>query len=286
MATWDEIYKVLFPALGDQAYRPVPVSALPDPTVQPFPATGDGEIDAALLGATKTPNWVELGRQLRQLSLGRGFGGMAVRRDKHDLEVVFVRAYGPLLTLEAAEVDVQHFWTIAKKLGGMIDHFKLSPETKQLMTDVFSKHAESHTPPPENGGEQKPKPADTGWDISQADIEEIRKAGGGAEANGGVVIKVALAILHFFWDVADTDAATAVDLLVGTQGLDKKLVDRLESVYGLAESQPRLGWANTLSGVGIDCPKVEVHGHTMNGSLDLGDLGRSIKWYLANGVGG
>ena len=57
-------------------------------------------------------------------------------------------------------------------------------------------------------------------------------------------------------------------------------------MYGLIESAPRLGRAGSLSGVGIDCPLVEVHGHTMNGSLDLGDLGESIKWYLKNGVSG
>ena len=231
MASWDEIYKVLFPALGDQAYRPVPVSALPEPGVKAFPATGDGDLDAALAGATGGSNWVEIGRQLRQLSLGRGFGGMAVRRDAHDLEVVFARAYGPPLTLETAEEDVKHFWTIAKELSDMVDRFELSPETKKEASAAFAKFKDIHTPPKEGGDDEKVKPADAGWDISQADIEEIKKSGGSAEAAaagapGGVelVIKVALTVLHFIWDIANTDAATVVDLLVGSQGLVPKLV--------------------------------------------------------------
>lgn len=301
MATWDQIYHVLFQALGDQGYRPVAPAALPDPTIQAFPATGDSDIDSALVGATAVPNWGEIARQLRQFSLGRGFAGLAVRRDKHDLEVVVTRAYGSLLTEETADTDFEHTWTIAKRLSGLLDQFHLSDEAKQEAAAAFEKYKEIHTPPKTDGeGSAEPvKPAETGWDISQADVEQIRQSGGGAQPAAGnanaqkqleLLLKVSLSVLHFIWDVANTSSATTVDLFIGAQGLAPELVSRLESlpaagISGMFKTQPTLHLVSpTLSGVGIDCPSVEVHGHATRGSLDLGQFGNSIRWYLQNGV--
>jgi hypothetical protein len=290
MATWQQVSPAIFPALGDQGYRPVAPAAFPDPTVQSFPATGNQEIDSALVGALQAPNWGELARQLRQFTLDPTYRGMAIRRDPHDLEVVIVQSRGegaiqPTFLKEQHE----HAWTITSLLSRSIDKFKLGEKTGQDLQAVLDKYVALQPgakpgAPADASATAKLDPAtNTGWDV---DIEEIRKAGGGATPAAGLQtelwIKIALASLNLIKDLAAVSTATSILLFAGEDGLDDELTAQLERTGMLKKSNFSLSLnPPSLSAVGIDVPKLEVHGHAMAiGSLNLGRLGGSLRAYV------
>jgi hypothetical protein len=290
MATWAQIRDVMPAALGDQRYRPVAVGALPDPTVR-FPTTGDAQLDSALIGLTSTPNWQQIAVQLRQFAASNGFAGVAVRRDRFDLEVVVVQGLvgpgnGPL-TLANGEYELDHAWTICRQLAKLVGQFSLSPSTKQAAETAIERLGSVVAPAPVAPGAtqpaQTPVPATEGWDI---DIAEIQRAGGGAGDAGPAQFRLIAAAanlaLRLAVDAANAQTATGSLVLVGADGLAPDLVGRLEAISGLGHTDPFAfkAFEPSMYTVGIDGPTVQAHGHTASGSLNVGDLGKSLRYYL------
>lgn len=125
-----ELNNLVHRALEAQAFRQVPLDELVGAAFH-LPGAS-GEVDAALTSVASDPNWVEVTRQLAQLRL-RGFWGLHLRLDTHDLELVPIYAWSGDLQIELVDQYMDFIYTVVKQLKGNLGEFALEGGAKDAL---------------------------------------------------------------------------------------------------------------------------------------------------------
>lgn len=297
MATWAQLAPAVADCVGAQGYRQVDVNSLPQGMIQ-LPSTSNPQLDAAL--SPEVPNWVEFGRQLRYFQ-GPNFISVWIRRDRFDFEICVVEAFNGPLSLEVASKALQIQYGVYRRLANSISEFKLSADTKsqldqalQLMEQLANSGsggqaagaAASPAPPLPAAVQERaaasPVPPAGGWDVPPpADGEAAAGAIAGPGLPDAVTVSLAMArlLLSFIRDVANSGGSLATVVMVGVNGLEDPLVQRLEQPAGLAKAdQWHLGLEDPQTTiVGVDGKTLQAHGHTPPSSFDVGSMGARLQ---------
>jgi hypothetical protein len=297
--SWDQIRPELVQAIQIDGYRPVVMETLPTMEVR-WPQTGSEQIDAALLGVTQVPNWVEIGRQLRQYASSNGFMGLWIRRDTHDLEVLVLQAFDGPLTVDAAQHELDRAWDVQRPLPKLFDKFKLSDATKNYAKEVLSAlqskaggAAAAAAAPQPNAAKGLDKPLQAqGWDVpldqlpappadAASEVADSKAAVSGGNSYT-VPVNVALALISLALDFERVNSVVSPLVLASVKGLDPALTAKLESLSGMRHKDM---WALRaeapfVSTIGVDGVNLEVHGRAGAGSLDSGKLMRNLRYNL------
>jgi hypothetical protein len=296
--SWGQIRPAISEAIQIDGYRPIAMDTLPTAEVR-WPQTGSQQIDVALTGVMQPPNWVEIGRQLRLYASSTGFGGLFVRRDTHDLEVLVLQALEGPLTVELMQRELDRAWDVQRPLPKLFDRFTLSDATKSYAKQVLGAlepnlavAAAPAAAPQPSAAAPAEKPAAQGWDVPldqlpqpSADAAGEAKQAQASAAPGSsytVAISAALALIHLCLDLERVGSVVSPLVLVGVRGLDADLTAKLESSGGMRHMDK---WAVRMespfvSAIGVNGANLEVHGRAGVGSMDSGKLMRNLKYNL------
>lgn len=117
-------------SLEAQAFRQAPLNEL---VAADFHLPGaTGLVDAALTRVKADPNWVEVIRQLAQLRL-KGFWGVHLRLDNHDLELVPIYAWSGDLRIELVDQYMDFIFTVVSQLKNNLGEFALEKGTQDAL---------------------------------------------------------------------------------------------------------------------------------------------------------
>lgn len=117
-------------ALEAQAFRQAPLNEL---VAADFHLPGaTGAVDAALTRIKADPNWVEVVRQLAQLNL-KGFWGLHLRLDQHDLELVPIYAWSGNLGIGLVDQYMDFIFTVVSQLKKRLGEFSLEKPTQDAL---------------------------------------------------------------------------------------------------------------------------------------------------------
>lgn len=121
---------LLHRSLEAQAFRQVSLDELVAPAFHLPGATG--QLDAALTRVRTDPNWTEVVRQLAQLRL-KGFWGLHLRLDNHDLELVPIYAWTGNLAIATVDPYLDFIFTVVSQLKRHLGEFELEKGAKDAL---------------------------------------------------------------------------------------------------------------------------------------------------------
>jgi hypothetical protein len=121
---------LLHRALEAQAFRQAPLDELVGTGFHLPGATP--QLDGALTQVRSDPNWTEVVRQLAELRL-KGFWGVHLRLDKHDLELVPIYAWSGNLTIALVDQYMDFLFTVISQLKRHLGEFALEKGTADAL---------------------------------------------------------------------------------------------------------------------------------------------------------
>jgi hypothetical protein len=299
MATLGEVQTAVAGALMRQRYRELAVAQIDTAPVHlPGPGSfGNAVLDDALVGLTETPNWGEIGRQVSLFRQNRGYWSAYVRRDQKDLEMVVAQHWSTPLGGDFLNSQLDFEWGNAKSCGELFHSFKLSDRTREAFAKLIATFGTSST-----GGDAGAAPntsASTtnpleGTEDNDTLLQRVQSqmvtvpwkqplpsfgqpappAPTPQVAWDQVALRLLLLVASFLWDVHDATTLNVVLMPIAQDGLAPDGVGYLEAWRIKSEA-----WAS-ITPVGIDAPNVQAHGHTTQNSLDVGRLGRDMRYLL------
>lgn len=137
MVTYQRMTYVVSRGLYAQRFRRVDLSGIATTGAIALPSLAGSAVDAALVELRGDANWVELARQLAQLRL-KGFAGVYLRRDQHDIELVPLYGFSGVLPLSTYQSYFDFVWSITSSLKKSLGSFNLSDNTIKVLSYAAS----------------------------------------------------------------------------------------------------------------------------------------------------
>lgn len=265
-------------ALNVAGYRPLAIQAyaslhdviLPDPN---NPA--EGALDSALQAATDTTNWGEIGRQLSNVTVNKGFNRGFIKVDDGDPTFVFLYAWSQDVSPAFARKEIDLLWDIVVNLGPLVHDFSIDEPIRNQLSgaldsvgepvkaydDAYRKVLEHYSR--DDKGDQIP--------IDPAAAMGISPFLGIAIALAKLLIEIA----------AHTSHCNAVMVVGDTDGMSKEAIDTFENAFSKGLSHVKQGFTKTtaLHGISFDMATMHMHGHT--NLLDLAMLNRQMAHFVS-----
>lgn len=277
-ADWAQSLDVVGRALAQQRYRYVDPTSLTLQAVR-FPVTVGDPLDSVLAAVSSQPNWVQVGQQLATLKENPGFGGVWIRRDKEQLDLVIVYGFTGRVTAGRVNTYVSQNWETVKHLPALLGSVTLDNTNLAVLARAFSAAVGVGAPTKLTGAPQAPLPEglppgeDAGPLGEQSEAPADINQNTPAAASSNAMVRAA-GVLNALLALSMSRSAESTVLLIGLDGFEKEAIDKVQTIVNAPYVRQRM-WTGLL-----DADQWTIHGQTYHTALNLRPLIERIRFLL------
>lgn|GEM_PF-4141041 len=263
-------------ALNVAGFRPVEIKqfgTLP-PISLPDPSGAETALDAALRPVTEGTPWGDIGRQLSNVTVNRGFlRGFLKARAGIDPHFLFLYAWSGEINDAFVDRELAVLWDIVNNLSPLVRDFEIDESARDRISgamDAVGTSAEKYDAAYKDMLEKKFRDKDG----NPLPLDVLTAMG------VSPWLAVALGVAKLLLELGmRSSTCYSTMVFADTDGLSEGMRNDFENVFGGNQKAKGEIHKTFLDGIGFDVPALRMHGHPRD--LDLALINRQMGNYLS-----